>query len=252
VGESVAAPQKYVRNNVVGTSSLLEAVLEEGVRWLVFSSTAAVYGTPAEVPIKESALLLPINPYGESKRYIEEMLRSYGRAYGLSSVALRYFNAAGADPAGETGEIHDPESHLVPLAIRAALGDAPPLSIMGTDYPTPDGTAIRDYVHVTDLAVAHVKALAHLRSNDAAMSLAMNLGTGRGHSVLEVVAAVERVTGTPVPRKLVARRAGDPTTLVADPTEAARTLGFAPALSSLDDIVQTATRWHRARLDRTK
>lgn len=245
VGESVRAPRKYVHNNVLGTASLLDAVLDEGVRTIVFSSTCAVYGVPEEVPIHERLPLAPVNPYGDSKRYVEDVLGAYDRAYGLGYVALRYFNAAGADPDGETGELHDPETHLIPLAIRAALDGGPPLSVFGTDYPTTDGTAVRDYVHVSDLARAHVRALEHLRRGEA--SLAVNLGTGEGHSVLEVLAAVERAVGRPVPRELAPRREGDPPVLVADATKAKAALGFAPEHASIDDVVATAVRWHRAR-----
>lgn len=242
VGESVSAPRKYVRNNVCNTASLLDAMLDEGVRSIVFSSTCAVYGVPAEMPIHEGIPLAPINPYGESKRYVEQILAAYGRAYGLGWVALRYFNAAGADPDGESGELHDPETHLIPLVIRAALHGGPPVSVMGTDYPTPDGTAVRDYIHVTDLATAHVKALEHLRSGGE--PAAINLGTGHGHSVLEVIDAVERHVGSKVPRQSAPRRPGDPPVLVANAAKAKGVLGWTPA-SSLDDIVATATRWHR-------
>ena len=242
VGESVTEPRKYVRNNVIGTASLLDAMLDEGVGRIVFSSTCAVYGIPPEVPIHEGLPLAPINPYGASKRYVEEILQAYDRAYGLRSVALRYFNAAGADPDGEIGEIHDPETHLIPLAIDAALGHAPPLQVLGTDYPTPDGTAVRDYVHVTDLATAHVAALDHLAGGGE--SVVMNLGTGSGTSVLEVIAAVERATKKPVPHTLGPRRAGDPPVLVADPARARARIGWSPEWSSIDRIVETASRWH--------
>lgn len=241
VGESVLAPRKFVRNNVCNTVSLLDAMLDEGVRTIVFSSTCAVYGMPTELPIREAAPLAPISPYGESKRYVEELLRSYQRAYGLRWTALRFFNAAGADPELETGEVHEPETHLVPLAIAAARGERPPISVLGTDYPTPDGTAVRDYVHVSDLARAHVRALARLA--DGGASLAANLGSGRGQSVLEVFAAIERVLGAAVPHQSAPRRAGDPAVLVADTSLARAELGFAPSLSSIDTIVDTAARW---------
>ncbi len=245
VGESVVAPRKYVRNNVCNTVSLLDAMLDEGVRTLVFSSTCAVYGVPKELPIHEGLPLAPINPYGETKRYVEDILRAYHRAYDLRFTALRYFNAAGADPALEIGELHDPETHLIPLAIDAALGRRPPVQVLGTDYDTPDGTAVRDYVHVTDLAQAHVQALARLRGG--AEPLVANLGTGRGHSVREVFAAIERVLGVPVPHVNAPRRAGDPATLVADAKLARAELGFAPSHSSIDTIVDTAARWAKTR-----
>lgn len=244
VGESVIDPRKYVHNNVCNTASLLDAVLDEGVRRIVFSSTCAVYGTPKEMPLHEGLPLSPINPYGETKRYVEDILRAYGRAYGLGWAALRYFNASGADPDGEAGELHEPETHLLPLAIKAALNCGPSLSVMGTDYPTPDGTAIRDYVHVADLAVAHVQALDHLAKGGA--SLAANLGTGKGHSVLEVISAVERCVKAPVPHTRGPRREGDPPVLYADATLAKTKLGFVPTMSSIDQIVDTSVRWHRA------
>jgi UDP-glucose-4-epimerase GalE len=243
VGESVTNPRKYVRNNVVATSSLLEAVLDEGVRTIVFSSTCAVYGVPTELPIRESTPLAPINPYGASKRFIEEILATYEKAYGLRWMALRYFNAAGCDPDAETGEIHDPETHLIPLVIDAGLGRGPAITVFGTDYDTPDGTAVRDYIHVSDLADAHVLALKHLQSGGA--SGAVNLGTGNGSSVLEIINAVERHLGTKVPRQLAARREGDPANLVADAGYAQRLLGWIPNHSTIEEIVETATRWRR-------
>src|SRR6185369_9403550 len=197
VGESMTDPGKYFRNNVAGTINLLDAMVARGVRHLVFSSTCATYGLPREVPISEDHPQVPVNPYGESKLAVERILHWYGQAHGLRYAALRYFNAAGADPDAEVGEDHDPETHLIPLAIAAARGQGEALSIFGTDYPTPDGTAVRDYIHVADLAQAHVAALAALEKGAA--SLRLNLGTGRGSSVREVVAAVERATGSKVP-----------------------------------------------------
>lgn len=243
VGESMIQPQKYFWNNVVNTLRLLSAMLAAGVKHIVFSSSAAVYGMPSQVPIPEDHALGPINPYGETKLMMERALHWYGVAYGLRSASLRYFNAAGADAEGELGENHHPETHLVPLVIQSALGQRPVVEIFGTDYPTPDGTAVRDYIHVTDLAEAHVLALRYLVSGGE--SVALNLGTGRGYSVREVVAAVERVNGgrTP-PFREAPRRAGDPATLVAAPGRANGLLGWQPQHSDLDNIVRTAWHWH--------
>ena len=241
VGESVTDPEIYYTNNVGGTLALLGAMRDAAVRTLVFSSTCAVYGVPDAVPIRETTAKAPLNPYGETKLAIERTLHWYAGAYGLNYAALRYFNAAGADPDGEIGEDHDPETHLIPLVLRAALGAGKPVEIYGTDYPTPDGTAIRDYIHVTDLADAHVRALADLGAGGD--SGALNLGTGRGHSVREVVAAVERVAGRMVPRREVARRPGDPPELVADPALANSRLGWRPMHSDIDTIVRTALAW---------
>ncbi len=243
VGESVADPGKYYRNNVAGTLSLLEAVRDHGIGKMVFSSTAATYGTPVSVPIPETAAKAPINPYGLSKWTSEQMIADFAAAHNLRSAALRYFNAAGADPDGETGECHDPESHLIPLAMQAVTGDSPPLTLFGDDYPTPDGTCIRDYIHVADLADAHVRALEQLDRRDGAD--AFNLGTGRGVSVRQVLDAVERVAGKPVPHSIGPRRAGDPAELVSDPAKAMRDLGWTPAMSDLETIVATAWAWHR-------
>lgn len=250
VGESMTEPAKYFRNNVAGTLGLLEAMQATGVRTLVFSSTCATYGIPAPVsaptPIDEQQPQVPVNPYGESKLFIEKVLRWHDQGWGLRSVALRYFNAAGADPDLETGEDHDPETHLIPLAILAALGAGPALRVFGTDYATPDGTAVRDYIHVTDLAAAHVKALEYLREGGA--SVALNLGTGTGHSVRAVIDAVARASGRPVPALEAPRRAGDPPALVAAPGRARELLGWAPVHSDLEQIVTTALRWHQSRL----
>jgi UDP-arabinose 4-epimerase len=240
VGESVTNPRKYYRNNVVGTLNLLDAMLDEGVRDVVFSSTCATYGDPVRVPIDEQHPQRPVNPYGETKLAIERALHWYQRAHGLRFAALRYFNAAGGDPDGEVGEDHAPETHLIPLAIEAALGGKA-LEIYGTDYPTPDGTAIRDYIHVQDLADAHVAALERLR--EGAASLFVNLGTGRGHSVREVIAAVSKVSGRQVPAREAGRRAGDPPELVADPRLAADVLGWKARLPGIDTIVDHAWRW---------
>jgi UDP-arabinose 4-epimerase len=245
VGESVKHPRKYFQNNVTGTLALLDAMVDHGVRDIVFSSTCATYGEPVRVPMAEDHPQKPINPYGESKLAVERILHWYQGAYDLRYAALRYFNAAGADPDGEIGEDHDPETHLIPLAIGAALGRSPDLQIFGTDYPTADGTAVRDYIHVADLADAHLLALGSLEHGEKA--LALNLGTGKGHSVREVVASVEKISGRTVPRVEVARRAGDPPALVADATHATRILGWRPKYPELDTIVAHAFQWAERR-----
>ena len=245
VGESVADPEAYYRNNVGGTMALLGAMREAGIATLVFSSTCAVYGVPDTLPIRETTAKAPLNPYGETKLTIERALHWYAGAYGMRYMALRYFNAAGADPDGEIGEDHEPETHLIPLVLRAALGSGDAVDIYGTDYPTPDGTAIRDYIHVSDLADAHVRALADLAEGGA--SAALNLGTGCGCSVREVIAAVERIGGRAVPRREVARRPGDPPELVADPGLARARLGWRPRHSDLDTIIRTALAWETRR-----
>ena len=241
VGESMQAPEMYFRNNTLNTLNLLEAMHAHGVMKIVFSSTCATYGDPIQIPINEDHPQNPVNPYGESKRMVERLLYWFGETHGLRWVALRYFNAAGADAEGQLGENHDPETHLVPLAISAALGQRGMLEIYGTDYDTPDGTAIRDYLHVTDLGTAHVAALRYLDSGGA--SAAFNLGTGSGHSVREVISMVEKVGGQKVPAKEVGRRAGDPPSLVADARKSARVLGWHPVNSSLEEIVRTAWQW---------
>jgi UDP-arabinose 4-epimerase len=243
VGESVKEPALYFRNNVANSLVLMEAMRNAGVGSIVFSSTCATYGIPDAMPIAETTPQRPINPYGESKLMIERMLHWLGAAHGLQYAVLRYFNAAGDDPDGEIGENHDPETHLVPLVLETALGRREAVEIFGTDYPTPDGTAIRDYIHVTDLAEAHVLALAHLRAGEG--SLALNLGTGRGFSVREVIDAAERVTGHAIKRRETARRPGDPAMLVADASRAREVLAWAPRHSGLDDILATAWAWHR-------
>jgi UDP-arabinose 4-epimerase len=242
VGESVSDPASYYRNNVVGTLTLLDGLCEAGIRTLVFSSTCATYGAPVRLPLTEDHPQEPINPYGSSKLTAEWMLRDYSGAYGLRSVSLRYFNAAGADPDGETGEDHDPETHAVPLAIMAATGAGSPFRILGTDYPTPDGSAVRDYVHVADLAEAHVAALKYLL--DGGATDAFNLGTGTGTSVLELIASIERVGARTVPVLRSARRPGDPPVLVADPRRATEILGWRPGYRGIDEIVRTAWAWH--------
>jgi UDP-glucose-4-epimerase GalE len=240
VGESVTNPRKYFRNNVEGGLSLLNTAVDAGVKKIIFSSTCAVYGEPSCVPISENTARQPVNPYGVSKLFFEHALEAYDLAYGLRFVSLRYFNAAGADESGEIGELHQPETHLIPLALQAAAGTGPELQVFGSDYPTPDGTCIRDYIHVTDLAEAHVKALEHLLAGKE--SFAANLGTGRGHSVREVITTVEEVTGNPVPVRLVPRRPGDPPALVADPNRAESLLQW-KARRSLRESVSTAWNW---------
>lgn len=242
VGESMADPQKYFWNNVVNTLVLLDAMKAGRVKHIVFSSSAAVYGSPEKVPIPENHSMRPVSPYGDSKLSMERAIHWYGVAYGLRGVSLRYFNAAGADLDGELGEGHDPESHLIPLVVKAALRQRPEVEIFGTDYPTPDGTAIRDYIHVVDLADAHVRALEYLAAGGATTEL--NLGTGEGHSVREVVVGVGKLCGGQVPAKDAPRRAGDPAVLVADPTKARQLLDWQPQYSDLDTIIQSAWKWH--------
>lgn len=242
VGESVTDPAKYYHNNVVGTLSLLEAMRRTEARKIVFSSTAAVYGQPRETPIRESAAKLPVNPYGTTKLLIEQALADYSHAYDFSFAALRYFNASGASEEGDIGEDHRPESHLIPLVLQVALGQRPHITIFGRDYPTPDGTCIRDYIHVLDLATAHEKALRQLGPG---VRLQMNLGSGSGYSVREVIAMCREVTGHAIPEVEGERRAGDPPVLVADPTLAQQTLGWRAERSDLRTIVTDAWRWHR-------
>jgi UDP-glucose-4-epimerase GalE len=248
VGESMQFPDLYFRNNLVNTLGLLEAMRARGVRQIVFSSTCATYGNPVQIPITEDHPQQPVNPYGESKRMVERLLYWWGCIHGLRWAALRYFNAAGADPQGELGENHAPETHLIPLAISAAMGQSKALQIYGTDYDTPDGTAIRDYLHVTDLAVAHLAALRYLEGGGA--STAFNLGTGLGHSVREVTSMVERVSGRQVPVRESGRRAGDPACLIADAAKARELLHWLPEHSTLDEIVQTAWNWKTKSSDR--
>lgn len=237
VGESVTNPRKYFHNNVEGGLCLLNAALDAGVKKIIFSSTCAVYGEPAKIPIEENIPRQPVNPYGVSKLFFEQALEAYDRAYGFRFASLRYFNAAGADDSGEIGELHEPETHLIPLALRAAAGLGPELHVFGSDYPTPDGTCIRDYIHVNDLASAHVRALEHLASGKE--SFAANVGTGVGASVQEVISAVEKSTGKKVPYKVVPRRPGDPPALVANPAKAQALLHW-KAERNLENIVSTA------------
>jgi UDP-glucose 4-epimerase len=250
VGESVQNPKKYFHNNVVSSLTLLDTVMESRVRKFIFSSTCAVYGDPVKVPITESNPRQPVNPYGATKLAFENALEAYGRAYGLHFVCFRYFNAAGADESGKIGELHDPETHLIPLILQAAQGKRAALDIFGDDYPTADGTCIRDYIHVTDLAEAHMLGLEYLANQPRAGSAqaqstpssAMNLGTGTGYSVKQVVAAVECITGHKVPTHITARRPGDPPELVADPSLAEKLLKW-KAKRSLDEIISTAWNW---------
>lgn len=243
VGESVTDPKKYYENNVTGSLSLLRAMLDADCRKLVFSSTCAIYGEPRMLPINETAPPNPVNPYGASKFMVERILADYALAYPLQSIALRYFNASGADPEGEVGELRDPETHLIPRAMMAIQGHIADFAVFGTDYDTPDGTAIRDYIHVSDLADAHVLALQRLLAERPGG--AFNLGTGHGYSVKQVLDTIAAETGVPLKAAPGARRQGDPPTLVADATFAQAELGFTPNLSSLTSIVKTAWAWHR-------
>ena len=241
VGESVQDPAKYYRNNVAGSLSLLEAVHRAGVKKFVFSSTTATYGEPRVMPITELEAQLPVNPYGFSKLVVERALADYARAYGLAYAALRYFNAAGASPDGDLGEDHDPESHLIPIVLQVSLGQRERITIHGDDYPTPDGTCIRDYVHVDDLGAAHLLALDKLQPG---RGLLLTLGTGRGQSVRAVIEMCRQVTGHAIPETIGPRRPGDPPELVADSRKAQSVLGWKPRYPDLRSIVETAWRWH--------
>jgi len=242
VGESVANPAKYYRNNVGGTLTLLEAMEVHGIQHIVISSTCAVYGNPNEVPIPEDHPLAPINPYGKSKLMMESILRDFEKAYDIRHVSLRYFNAAGADPEGEAGEDHHPETHLIPLALQTALGQRSSIEIYGNDYSTPDGTCIRDYIHVNDLADAHVKALSYLAGENQSRTL--NLGTGKGYSVREVVDTVREITDIEISEIMSQRREGDPPMLVAKVGKAEELLDWKPVQSDIKNILKTAWRWH--------
>ncbi|WP_240125707.1 UDP-glucose 4-epimerase GalE [Thermomonas alba] len=243
VGESVADPGKYYRNNVGATQVLLDGMRAHGIDRFIFSSTAAIFGDPQYVPIDEAHPKAPINPYGRSKWFVEQMLEDYDRAYGLKSVCLRYFNAAGADPEGALGECHEPETHLIPLVLQVASNRRPHITVYGEDYPTADGTCIRDYIHVEDLCQAHLLALRQLLAGGE--SARYNLGNGNGYSVREVIAAARRVTGHPIPVQIGARRAGDPPVLVADASAARRVLGWQPRYADLDTILAHAWAWER-------
>ncbi len=241
VGDSVSEPARYYENNFTQAAALFEVLARSGVKKVVFSSTCATYGLPRQVPIPESHPQWPINPYGWSKLLVERLLADFDRAYGLRFVALRYFNAAGAT--ARRGEAHDPETHLVPLVLAAAAGRRPKVTVFGNDYDTPDGTAVRDYIHITDLGEAHLLALAHLRRGGS--SLLLNLGHGLGYSVLEVIETAMRVTGLAVPYEVGSRREGDPPRLVGDASEARRTLGWAPRRPELAEIIRSAWEWMR-------
>ncbi|MDR2695804.1 MAG: UDP-glucose 4-epimerase GalE [Deltaproteobacteria bacterium] len=244
VGESVIAPDEYYAANIAGTLSLLRAMHATDVRRIVVSSSCAVYGQPSQMPISESCPLMPVNPYGFTKYAMERMVDDFGNAFGLAGVALRYFNAAGCDRQGETGELHEPETHLIPRAIKAALGRIPPLEVFGSDYPTADGTCVRDYVHVEDLADAHVRALSYLF--DGGPSAKLNLGTGKGFSVMEIIKSVQAVLQKEAPHVMKPRRAGDPPCLIADAAKARSVLGWIPENSGLETIVQSAVAWEQA------
>ncbi|MCL2669256.1 MAG: UDP-glucose 4-epimerase GalE [Syntrophaceae bacterium] len=246
VGESVEHPAKYYENNVGGSISLLEAMRRNGCKNIIFSSSCSTYGIPEQIPIPEDHPQRPINPYGRSKLMMEQIIKDYGNAYGIRYAILRYFNAAGGDPEGKIGESHDPETHLIPILLQTVLGRRECTEVYGTDYDTPDGTAIRDYIHVTDLGVAHVLALKHLAG--LGQSLCLNLGTGRGCSVMEVLRAVEEVTGKRVAYRTMGRRPGDPPSLVADAAQAAAILGWKPDFTDIRAIVSTAWNWHRSQL----
>ncbi len=244
VGESFSIPLSYYKTNVAGLLCVLDAMVRNGTSKIVFSSSCATYGIPDEVPIPETAPQRPISPYGRSKLVCEQMLKDAAATHNLRFAIFRYFNASGADPSGVLPERHNPETHLIPLAIDAAIGNGPPLQVFGTDYPTRDGTCERDFIHVSDLASAHAEALSHM--GDGASSFELNLGTGKSHSVRQVIDAIERVVGRPVPTVLGARRAGDPPSLFADATAAQRLLGFRPQYAELETIVETAWRARRS------
>ncbi len=243
VGESVTDPQKYYRDNLGNAMNLFSVMLEQKTKYFVLSSTAAVYGDPVKVPMPETHPKNPVNPYGDSKYILERILTAYDQAYGLKSTFLRYFNASGADASGTLGEAHHPESHLIPLILDAAAGLRKEITVFGTDYPTPDGTCIRDYIHVTDLAAAHFLALKRMMKTGK--SDFFNLGTGKGYSVQEVIQMTEKVTGCKVPLKIGTRRAGDPPRLVAQSKKAQKVLGWKPKYSSLENILKTAWEWHQ-------
>jgi UDP-glucose 4-epimerase len=243
VGESYLDPRKYYGQNLISSLNLLEAMLEAGVRSFIFSSSAAVYGAPRQIPIPEDHPLLPFNPYGQTKFFVEKILQDYDRAYGMKFISLRYFNAAGADPDGEMGEMHNPETHLIPNILSAILGKKEYLEIYGTDFPTPDGTAVRDYIHVTDLSSAHVLALQKLLASS--QSEFINLGTNKGYSVREVIVKTEEITGKRVPSRPKSRRQGDVPVLLASKEKAERLLGWKLRYSEIETIIATAWEWHK-------
>ena len=243
VGESIENPMKYYNNNVLGTLKLIDAIVNSGVEYFVFSSSCAVYGIPKELPITEDCTTSPINPYGQTKLFTENLLKWYGISYNINWVALRYFNAAGADFDGEIGEVHKPETHLIPLAIFALLGKAPPLKIFGTDYLTKDGSAVRDYIYVNDLADAHVKSLHYLFNGGE--SNIFNIGNGNGYSVLEIIESIENVVRSTVPTINSDKRIGDPPILVASAEKACNILKWKPRIDNIDEIINSAWEWHR-------
>lgn len=243
VGESVTAPDKYYRNNVASTLSLLEAMQENDISRFIFSSTCATYGEPTEIPMSENHPQVPINPYGRTKLMVEQILDDFDVAFGLKSVILRYFNAAGADPDGEIGEDHNPETHLIPLVLQVAAGQRESIQIFGDDYPTKDGTCIRDYIHINDLAQAHLLALNKLM--DGFPGGKYNLGNGDGYSVTQVIESARRITGRPIPAKVVERRAGDPAVLIGSSKKASEKLNWQPQFADLDAIIETAWKWHK-------
>jgi UDP-glucose 4-epimerase len=247
VEESITFPEKYYQNNVANTLNLLNAMVEHGVRHLVFSSTCAVYGNPMRIPLSEDHPLDPISPYGKGKQMVETILKDLNEAHELRYASLRYFNAAGADPEGEIGEWHDPETHLIPLVLDAALGTREAVKIYGTDYDTPDGTCIRDYIHVTDLASAHVAALEYLKKTET--SDIFNLGNGNGFSVRQVIDEARSTTGREIPVQEVERRPGDPSTLIGSSDKARKALGWTPRFTDLSEIIGTAWAWHKRRHD---
>ncbi|MCL4550085.1 MAG: UDP-glucose 4-epimerase GalE [Bacteroidetes bacterium] len=242
VGESVEHPEIYYQNNVIGSYNLIRAAVESKVKYFVFSSTCSVYGSPGKVPISEEAQTNPINPYANTKLMIEMMLKDFQSAYGMKYVSLRYFNAAGADDSGEIGESHNPEPHLIPIVLEVANGKREKVSVFGNDYNTPDGTCIRDYIHVNDLSDAHIRALEFLAKGNE--STIINLGTGAGNSVMEIIKTAESITGKKIEFKISERRKGDPAILVADNTQALKILNWKPKYT-IDDIIRTAWRWHQ-------
>jgi UDP-glucose 4-epimerase len=245
VGESVEHPAKYYRNNVINTLNLLDVMVEYGVKNFIFSSSCATYGNPIEIPMTENHPQVPINPYGRTKLMVEQILKDYDRAYGIRHVCLRYFNAAGADPDAEIGEWHEPETHLIPLVLQVAAGRRDYIQVFGTDYDTPDGTCVRDYIHINDLAAAHIAALDYLK--DGGASTAFNLGNGNGFSVKEVIQTAERITGKSIKIIEGPRRPGDPPTLVGNADKARKILNWRPRYEHLDEIIETAWRWELAK-----
>jgi UDP-glucose 4-epimerase len=247
VGESATEPAKYYENNIANTLTLLEAMRQKEIDKFIFSSSCSIYGEPVEVPITEDHPKNPINPYGRTKLVVEQMLQDFESAYGLKTMSLRYFNAAGADPDGELGEDHDPETHLIPLVLKTALGQRPQVDIFGDDYSTPDGTCVRDYIHIEDLCQAHMLALERLLSDSPGG--AYNLGNEKGHSVKEVIETARRISGKEIPANVVSRRPGDPAVLVSSSEKAMKELGWKPEYPDLETIIETAWAWHKENPD---